>query len=128
MYIEMFDGLRSYYERRLGTNGSAGFQAAMSLSFLFGICAAALQVLIDAYITGSLQGTMWLYDHKLLIIVFGILTAWAHVRYAKYRNVYDTVGPPMSKSWMPWLVGYCITAGLLSLGAVWTAYLARPHG
>lgn len=128
MYLEMFDGLRSHYEKRLSTKGSAGYQAAMSLSFLFGISAAAVLIIIDAHFTHDLHGVMWLYDHKALVVVFGILTAWAHVQYAKYRNVYNKVGPPMSRSWRPWFAGYCIVAALLSLIALWTVYVARPHG
>ena len=127
MYIEILDGLRSHYARRLTTKGSAGYQAAMSLSFLFGICTAALLIIIDASFTGGLHVAMWFYDHILLVVAFGILTAWAHVQYAKYWDVYNKIGPPISSSWRSWFVAYCIIASVLSLLALLTAYLVRPH-
>jgi hypothetical protein len=128
MYIEMLDGLRSYYEKRLKNNESAGFQAAMSMSFLFGLCAIAIFILCDLQYNGRWFATMWLYEHKLAVLAFGILTAWAHVQYAKYHNVYSKVGSPISSAWRPWLVGYSLVACLLTVVALWATYLARPHG
>jgi hypothetical protein len=125
MYIEILDGLRSHYEKRLKNSGSAGYQAAMSMSFLFGVCAAAIFIIIDVFLSQNLHGLMWAYDHKLLVVAFGVVTAWAHVQYAKTKLVYNKSGPPISSLWRPWFVGYCFAAALLSVFALWLVYQAR---
>lgn len=126
MYFEMLDGLRGHYEKKLGAKRSAGYQAAMSLSFLFGITIVAIFIIADAALTGSLHGTMWLYEHKIIILAFGVLTAWGHVRYSKLHGVYNKKGPATSKSWRAWFVGYCMVSVILSGSALLTAYLVRP--
>lgn len=128
MYIEILDGLRSHYEKRLKDKGSAGYHAAMSMSFLFGLSAAAIFIIVDAFRSRRLHGLMWLYDHKVWLVVFGIVTAWAHVQYAKTKHVYDKTGPPMSSLWRPWFIGYCIFAALLIVCALWLTYQARVSG
>ena len=125
MYAEMIDGLRSHYETRTKDKASAGYHAAMSMSFLFGVCAAALCVVVDGALTGELGFVIWAHDHWPLIALFGVGTAWGHVRYAKHRNVYHNVGPPKSSAWRSWFAAYCMTALVLLLMAVVMAYRLR---
>ena len=98
----------------------------MSLSFLFGVNSAAILTIVDACLSHDLAAVMWLYDHKIVVLAFGVVTAWGHVQYAKYHGVYDKVGPAMSPSWWPWFMGYCVVSAALTILATCFAYMSRP--
>ncbi len=117
MYVEILDGLRGSYEDRLQDKSGAGYQAAMSMSCLFGANAADLLVIANALSTGDLSWVAWLYDHKLLLLAFGVLTAWGHVRFAKAAGVYKKSGPAESPTWKRAFFAYCGASLLLFLAA-----------
>jgi hypothetical protein len=113
MYTALFDGLRSYYARYPSRRAAAGFDAAMSLSFICCVNVGSLLVVGDFLLTGSSDRAFELSGNKILLLALGIAIAVLHVVFAKRTGRYNSVAPVDSPRWKRYLWVYgAVSAGL----------------
>ena len=93
MYTALFDGLRSYYAGYPSRRGTAGFDAAMSLSFVCCVNVASLFVVGDFLLNGSSARTLELFGNRSLLLALGMAIAVLHVAFAKRTGRYKSVVP-----------------------------------
>jgi len=123
-YAELWDGLRGYYASFSKERKSAGFSAAMALSFLFGVNLASI-VSILLLASGQFIYFDWLFGNTVVLLLFGISDAYAHVRFAKSTGRYNSTDPPQSTTWKRVLTIYAVVTAALFVSAIAVAYFNR---
>jgi hypothetical protein len=127
VYIDIYDGLRSYYGRFPTRAGSAAYSAAMSLSFICCINVGSLLVLSDFMITGTQEFATRVFGNKLLLLGLGICIAWLHVFLGKKMGIYYLDGPPKSPGWKKYLLFYSGVSALMFLASIALAVHNHLH-
>jgi hypothetical protein len=118
VYTEIFDGLRIYYAGYESRRAAAGFHAAMTMSFLFCITIGAALPIADYLINGTIDWSVALFANKPLLILAGVLSAYAHVKFGKETGRYSSVEPVPVPHWKVYLSFYATCTTLLFFGAI----------
>jgi hypothetical protein len=122
VYTEIFDGLRNYYAGYESRRAAAGFNAAMAMSFLFCITITAALPIADYFINGSIEWSVALFANKPLLILAGIIIAYAHVRFGKRTGRYNSAEPAPAPHWKAYLSLYATGTTLLFVVAIFLAF------
>jgi hypothetical protein len=125
MYAEIFDGLRAYYAGFPSRRATAGFNAAATLSFVFGANAASLLTVGDYLLNGNQKWSMHLFEYKSLFLLFGGVVACAHVLFGKHTGRYNSVEPARSSRWKRYLAIYVCCSVALTIGTIILTVLTR---
>ncbi len=123
MYIAIFDGLRIYYARYPSRRASAGFHAAMSMSFLFCCSLIGATTIADYLVSGNLERVTVFYGNKFALLCVGGAIAYAHVLFAKSTGRYNAVDGAAPPHWKSYLSAYTGLAAALTVAAVWLAVI-----
>ena len=121
-YADLIDGVRSYYARREGDDGSAAFGAVMALSTLFIANVYGAGFLLNLLLHGG-RFTLgpWVRANRGGVLLFAILVIASHWLLAKQTGVYDRRGAPRTSVWSRRMRIYvCLTVctSLLPLAVV----------
>ena len=122
-YSDMYDGLRSYYERVGGGRVPPAYNAAMTLSFLFCMNLGAAITLGDYLVNGNQNLSIWFFGHTMLLLLLGVGVAWLHVVFGKMTGIYGRAGPSRSPRWKSALSVYAGASGALFLAAIAAAFV-----
>ena len=128
MYTELFGGLRGYYASYPNRKGSAGFEAAMTLSFIGCINVGSLLVLGNFIFDRDTQWADALFANKLLLLVVGIGVVALHVGFAKTTGKYASVEPVTTVRWKRYLVIYGCCSALAFAAAITIAFSLHRAG
>ena len=128
MYVQLFEGLRSYYSSYPARRESAGFHAAMTLSMLCCFNVASLAVVLDRAATGNIVWASASLGNWAAALGIGLLIASAHcLLLVKPRRA---TGPSETRPdgrWRTHLAAYSVASAVLFVSAVWLALVA-PRG
>jgi hypothetical protein len=123
MYVKLFDGLRGYYCTRPKPLKEAGFQSAMSLSFLCGFNLASL-ILLAAFASRNHQFVDAIFRNRILALPLGAVVAYVHVLWAKSTGLYYDRGATRYSEWARLMMVYVAMTGTLAVAACICAFIA----
>lgn len=123
MYVKLFDGLRGYYCTRPKPVKDAGFQSAMSLSFLCGFNLASV-ILLAAFASRSHQFVDAIFRHRILALPLGAVVAYVHVLWAKSTGLYHDRGATRYPEWGRLMIFYVAMTGALAVAVCIFAFIA----
>jgi hypothetical protein len=121
-YAQIFEGLRGYYAKYPSRRGAAGFHAAMTMSFICGIALAGGITVTDYLLHRNIDWSVALSGRKFLLLLAGVVIAYAHVQFGKSTGRYTSVAPAEPSRWKRYLCIYAGFSGLLFAGALILAF------
>jgi hypothetical protein len=127
LYLALFDGLRGYYCRYPKERGAAGFSAASTLSFLFGINLMGTFIISDYLVSGNVAALDVAYHYRWSLLALGLVVFYAHVKWAKSTGRYDSKEPSHDPTWVRKLALYSVVSGGLFIGSIMCAFASRSN-
>jgi hypothetical protein len=125
MYTELFDGLRGYYASYRSRRADAGYNAAMTLSFIFGCNLGSVITLTDFALHKNLTWSVEFFANKVLLVGIGIGIAFAHVLFGKRTGRYSSIDPSNSSKWKGYMWVYASASIFLLLSSIIVAFILK---
>jgi len=93
------------------------------MSFIFCVNIATSIIIVAYFVSGNQKWAIAFFQNKLLLIIIGIGSAYAHVLFGKHTGRYYSVDSAKSSRWKRYLFAYVCGSVALLVGAIFIAVL-----
>lgn len=118
IYVDLLNGVRSYYARREGDDWIASFSAIMVMTGLLTLNLMAAMIMVESFFFGEPRFSEWVGDHRPTYLLGPLGVAGAHAFLAWKAGIFSRNRPAASSAWPRRLRFYVAATAFLVCAAL----------